>query len=212
MSNAQGQAPRSRGRPKVTPDAEQRVSIIRAARELFSTRGYGGTTMDDVATICRVSKRTLYRLFAAKSDLCAAVIQDHAYEMLALPGNYDGLPLEAALATIFRIDISEEEEMQRLGLLMMLVPEAARFPEITEILEQHGVDRQRRLLGQWLKDRGDRDGLNISTGLSEARMLMDIVFGARALKSSPTSDRMEADERRRHQRLAIAIFCRGITR
>lgn len=166
--------------------------------------------MDDVATICRVSKRTLYRLFAAKSDLCAAVIQDHAYEMLALPGNYDAFTLETAIETIFRIDISHEEESQRIGLLMMLVPEAARFPELTEILEQHGVDRQRRLLGLWLRERASRDGLRMSDGFSEARMLMDIIFGARALKAGPMSDRMSEDDRRRHQRLAIAIFCRGI--
>lgn len=211
MLNAQPDRPRPRGRPKVTPDDDQRMAIIRAARQLFVLKGYGGTTMDEVALACRVSKRTLYRLFSAKSDLCAAVIQDHAYEMLALPADYDHLPFEDALAAIFRIDISLEEEEQRVGLLMMLIPEAARFPEIAEMLERYGIDRQRRLLADWLNRKAQTGQIQVTDGLSEARMLMDIMFGARTLRTTPKSDWKSETERRRHQRLAISIFTRGIS-
>ena len=78
-----------RGRPKARPDAQERQRIVVAARELFLEAGYGGTRMDEVAARCGVSKRTLYRLFPAKTDLFRVMVADHRRSMLALPRDPD---------------------------------------------------------------------------------------------------------------------------
>ena len=53
------------GRP-VTTNAEQ-IAVI--ALELFTSRGFDETTMDDVAKAAGVSRRTAFRYFASKNDL-----------------------------------------------------------------------------------------------------------------------------------------------
>ena len=46
-------------------------AIARQARDLFLEKGYARTAMEDIATRCHISKRTLYRLFSAKSKSSA---------------------------------------------------------------------------------------------------------------------------------------------
>ena len=48
--------------------------VLQAAMELFGTRGYRGTTLQDIAERCGVSKPTLYKHFRSKADLYEAVV------------------------------------------------------------------------------------------------------------------------------------------
>src|ERR1700743_778390 len=53
------------GRPPTTTHAE----IERVALDLFATRGFEATTVDDIATAVGVGRRTLFRYFESKNDL-----------------------------------------------------------------------------------------------------------------------------------------------
>ncbi|WP_326780196.1 TetR family transcriptional regulator [Streptomyces longwoodensis] len=50
-----------------------REALLRAALELFTTRGYERTTVDDVADAVGVSQRTFFRYFAGKEEAAFAV-------------------------------------------------------------------------------------------------------------------------------------------
>ncbi len=52
-----------------------RVSIIDAARELFSRYGYKKTTMEDIALVLRKGKSSLYYYFKNKEDIFQAVLE-----------------------------------------------------------------------------------------------------------------------------------------
>jgi AcrR family transcriptional regulator len=49
-------------------------SILRHAENLFSSNGYGNTSMDMLAEKCEYTKRTIYRYFSGKEDLYFAVM------------------------------------------------------------------------------------------------------------------------------------------
>ncbi len=50
-----------------------RQQLAEAAAELFSVRGYAGTTIDDIAAAVDVSPRTFFRYFPTKEDLIVVI-------------------------------------------------------------------------------------------------------------------------------------------
>ncbi len=60
-----------------------RAALLMAARELFTERGYSGTSTEEVVRRARVTRGALYHHFRDKSDLFAAVFEDVSREVLA---------------------------------------------------------------------------------------------------------------------------------
>ncbi|GAA5012263.1 efflux system transcriptional repressor MexL [Acinetobacter puyangensis] len=64
--------PRGLGRPK---DLKKRQAILEAAKNLFLTLGYEGSSMDAIAQNAGVSKLTVYNHFHDKTQLFSAAIE-----------------------------------------------------------------------------------------------------------------------------------------
>ncbi len=200
---------RARGRPKLATPAEQRAKIVEATRQLFLTQGYGNTTMSEVATHCRASKRTLYELFPSKIDLLGAVMEQHRTTMLALPGDYAGLNLSQALEQIFQVDISDEEDNAREAFLNLTIVEAARYPEVGEMMNKLGGDKAHALLADWMEEKKQAGQMFIDDTASAARMLMDMMFGAIVTKKGAHVEWPGLDARKDYMRRCIRIFVHG---
>jgi AcrR family transcriptional regulator len=57
--------------------AETHRRILQSAHKLFRRRGYARISMDEIASVTRVTKRTLYQHFESKDALLAAVLQEN---------------------------------------------------------------------------------------------------------------------------------------
>ncbi len=55
---------------------DRRTHYLGCALELFSAHGYHGVSMDQLVAAAGGSKATLYRYFASKEELFAAIIDD----------------------------------------------------------------------------------------------------------------------------------------
>jgi AcrR family transcriptional regulator len=64
-------------RPRL-PAAERRQQIIETAATLFSKKGFSGTTTRELARAMGVSEATLFKHFATKEELYAAIIEAKA--------------------------------------------------------------------------------------------------------------------------------------
>src|SRR5688572_7058892 len=53
-----------------------RAAVVEAARTLFMEKGYDGTTMDDIAALASIAKRTLYNNYADKAALFSEIVRD----------------------------------------------------------------------------------------------------------------------------------------
>jgi len=68
------------GRPERSDAARNRERILRAAEELFATRGVANTSMDDIAHCAKVGKGTLYRRFGDRGGLALALLNEREAE------------------------------------------------------------------------------------------------------------------------------------
>jgi AcrR family transcriptional regulator len=64
-------------RPRSATYDDQREQILGAAAQLFATRGYTATTMNEVAAACGIRKATLYHYVHDKHDLLAQITAGH---------------------------------------------------------------------------------------------------------------------------------------
>jgi TetR/AcrR family transcriptional regulator len=93
-------------RPRSAGFDGQREQILAAAAELFAQRGYAGTSMNDLAAACGVSKATLYHYVRDKQQLLAQISTSHVARLEALVAEVaacvaaERLPAEVHLRTL----------------------------------------------------------------------------------------------------------------
>ena len=62
----------------------RRDDILRAAREVFGSRGFQEATLDEVASRAEVAKGTLYNYFRSKEEIFHQIVTDLLDDLLAL--------------------------------------------------------------------------------------------------------------------------------
>lgn len=125
--------------PKVsdTHRAERRQQILDAAAACFARDGFHRTSMQDIVTESGVSAGLLYRYFAGKDDIIAAIVSDwHEQRSAALADN----PVQAYL-TLLR-SIGDPGSRERLQIGVQAWAEAIRSPRIRDLVRA-GVDEPR---------------------------------------------------------------------
>ena len=118
----------------------KRQQIIDAARELFLENGLAGSSMDAVVAHAGVSKQTLYRYFASKTELLTAVLSSE----IDAAGIFAGPPprprtveeLRAVLVGIARGVIDRLLQPRRIALIRLAIGEAFRIPELRDTIRE----------------------------------------------------------------------------
>ena len=83
------------------PRAHQTIArIMEATRDVFLTRGYAGTTIDEIARVADVSRGSFYTYFPSKRDVLIALGDDSASKSTALIDSISDRPrTRAGMAT-----------------------------------------------------------------------------------------------------------------
>jgi AcrR family transcriptional regulator len=76
-------APKKKSKRSQKPLSPRRRELLDEAARLFCERGYGGTSMDDVANAVNLTKGTLYHHFPGKSEILAQIYDEAADFVLA---------------------------------------------------------------------------------------------------------------------------------
>lgn len=115
--------------------------ILRVAAELFATKGYGGTSVADVALAADLGKGALYHHIRNKEQLLYEISKRHVEEVLE-----DG-------EEILKLDVPADEKLRFLSRQQMRVI-ADHLPEITIYFrEGHYLSGSRQADLQVLRDR-----------------------------------------------------------
>lgn len=105
----------------------RREEILRAARVLFSKKGYPGTTIQEVAERAGITKGTVYLYFKNKKDLLASVIESEMKGLLESMREVreSGLSIEERLVEMILtiLNFRQQRELYRL-----FDPDVSRIP------------------------------------------------------------------------------------
>ena len=200
---------RPRGRPKVMPDEEQARIILENAERLFLEQGFAGATMNDIAAACRMSKRTLYRLFPSKTEMFAELVRRHRKKMVDLRDIPDDMPIGDALRRAMNADLDDEAAKLRVHLLRMVMMEAQRTPDIARVVDRETEGDARSELAEFLGRRADRGEIVIPDADRAAEMLIDLVYGALIRRRARTYGWRDVEERKRNIETGIDLFLNG---
>jgi TetR/AcrR family transcriptional repressor of mexJK operon len=119
---------------------------MQAATSLFLSRGYDGTSMDDVAALAGVSKPTVYKHFADKQQLFAHIVlatTDQAVTLVQLVTETfaNTSDVQHSLRELARQFIVALMEPDVLRLRRLVIATADRFPDIGRAWYEQGFER-----------------------------------------------------------------------
>ena len=111
-----------------------REAIVQAAERLFLERGFGSVSMDELAEVAGVARRTLYNQFASKEEIFREMLSRVARQLEDAfpPGVETEGEVEDVLRVIARVILNLHENSEYLGFLRMVVADSRQFPWIAE--------------------------------------------------------------------------------
>jgi AcrR family transcriptional regulator len=142
---------RKRGRPTAAERRAREAQILTTALDVFLHSGFGNSTVDELANVAKVTKRTVYAYFGDKSGLFAAMVRDLAVDV-SLDAATDHGTLEGLAARIvYRVHSDE-----LVGLHRLVIAESSRFPELARVLYSQGDARHIARLAEHIRaERGN---------------------------------------------------------
>ena len=134
---------------------EQRPGeILAAALDQFVERGFAATRLEDVARRAGVTKGTMYRYFAGKTELFQAVVrgsvvpQIEAFERTIAESRGDSRELLVCFANGWMEGVYHTPVA---GLAKLVTAEAANFPELARFYQDEVIERAVRAVKRLLE-------------------------------------------------------------
>jgi AcrR family transcriptional regulator len=139
----------SKHRHKGDGEAGVRKRILKAAFAAFTRGGYAPTSMLEIATRSRVSKRELYRLVGNKQEMLIACISERAKRLdvpADLPVLRDRGTLERVLGSFGTNLLREVSDPTVIAVFRLAIAEAVQAPEVARALNSIGRETRRAAL------------------------------------------------------------------
>lgn len=130
------------GRPPVFSESERTRRILEAAERVFTTAGYGAATMEEVARVAGMSKKTVYARYPDKGSLLAALVTAADDS----PWENDGAPMAHPVAELRRRLVAMIEFMlsrRQLRLTRLLISQAEQAPDLADFFHARVMMKSR---------------------------------------------------------------------
>jgi AcrR family transcriptional regulator len=128
------------GRPTAADAVLLEAAILDRATACFLRDGYAATSIESIARLCSIAKRTIYARWSGKPALFMAILERLMAKWLAMTGDWvDSGNLEDNLTRaadkIMPVALSPEA----IALHRLLIAESARFPELPVMMRNAGA-------------------------------------------------------------------------
>jgi AcrR family transcriptional regulator len=111
-----------------------REAVVDAAQTLFLERGFGAVSMDELAEVAGVARRTLYNQFTSKEEIFREMLGRVSAQLedALPPGIETSGTVEEVLRLIGRAILKLHRSPEYLGFLRMVVADSRQFPWIAK--------------------------------------------------------------------------------
>ena len=197
------------GRPK---DLAKRKAILEAAKTLFLSNGYDGSSMDAIAAEAGVSKLTVYSHFTDKEKLFAEAVKSKCEEQLPelLFELDDEVPVAQVLMGIGRgfnelINSRESVELHR-----VMVSLAAQDSKLCRMFYETGPQRVQHGMEELLRQADQSGKLCVPDPLSAADQFFCLIKGGANFRLLiGCGEALQGAEAEAHVRDAVEVFLRA---
>ena len=161
--------------------ARKHRQIVEAATATFLAKGFDNASMDEIASLAAVSKQTVYRHFADKEALFAAVVlsttEDVNHIVSLITGALNGtLDLERDLGRLADSFITALMQPRVLHLRRMIIASADRFPELGTTWYAQGFERALAAMADAFQQLSERGLLEISDPVMAANHFVGMLL------------------------------------
>lgn len=162
---------------KQTRSQLKRAAIIEAARTTFKSLGVTATSMDKLAEVAGVSKRTVYNHFATKEALVMTLMTDLWEQALSQPTvAYDThQPLEAQLQLLVRDDMDYLQSKEHIEVSRMLIGHLFYTTEMQQELQK--VIKEENAILRWIKAATQDERLSVTDVEQAQAELQSLIKG-----------------------------------
>jgi TetR/AcrR family transcriptional repressor of mexJK operon len=139
------------GRPK---DLEKRAAILDAAKRLFTTQGFDGTSMDAIAAAAGVSKLTVYSHYQDKERLFTAAVECVCQEQMPseiFMADLKG-PIRKQLLTIGKAFFALVTSEEAISVHRTIVANAQQSPKLGQLFWEAGPKRTQEAFETFLRE------------------------------------------------------------
>ncbi|MGI2171075.1 TetR/AcrR family transcriptional regulator [Shewanella sp. MF05960] len=142
---------------KQTRSQIKRAAIIEAARTTFKALGVAATSMDKLAEVAGVSKRTVYNHFATKEALVMILMTELWQQALSQPSEpYNpGKPLAPQLQQLVRCDIDHIQSEEHIEVSRMVIGHLFYASEMQQEIKK--IIKEETAILRWIKA-ANKDG------------------------------------------------------
>lgn len=171
---------RGPGRPPAAKAAETRKRIVRAARQVFSERGYDAATFQAIALRADLTRPAINHYFASKQVLYRAVMEQT--EALVVAAAIERARAETTMvarisAFIAATTQADSENRSAVAFLITSVLESQRHPELSRV-ENNSLRKAREFLTSAVNDAIQQGELSADTDIPAlTAMLLAVLCG-----------------------------------
>lgn len=191
----------------------RRELFLDAATRAFASKGFEGTSLQDIVAEAGGSLATLYRLFGNKEGLFQAVISrrfETVFEQtnaLKMKGKSPEKALREVGMGLMDMILSEEA----VAMHRLMIAEGGRTPRLRQIFMELAPDRGKTAIAEYLAEETRNGRLNVKDCELAAVQFLGMIKGDILMRRLLGEDvGLTKDQREKIVRNAVGIFLDGV--
>ena len=159
--------------------SEKRVAILNAATAAFCELGYESASMDRIAEVASVSKRTVYNHYASKEILFRAVVSgliEETHALKQIPWNPDR-ELAVQLREFAEAKVRVAADSSLAALLRVVIGVLVRQPELAQEVMSRAKEGD-DALAVWLRAADQAGRMDVPKPAAAADLFWSMILGA----------------------------------